>query len=337
VRVTDPRAPAPRAEPEAAPAPAPAPARARVGRAPAAALLLCGAALGFGAAELLHAQRERAAERAAVEALDLRLETASEFFGSTSRGADGEVGLVRDLRVRNVGPRPVQLLGAELVGGSLATRSVDRRVPAGEPADLQLATRLHCTPGTQPSVAPPGSVLRVRARTAVGERSVDLPVPEAVLQDLQGTAGRLCGYVPVSRALVAGVDSELVRGEQLVLRLSLSSATAAPLRLLGIDLQVAGLRATVLEDRRPVRLPVQLESPALIGLVDGGFGEALRLDVDVDVTDCAALREEVDQITLGGTTPLFLLGYEVEGEDEQGSTLLDDRGGLDPLLAAACG
>lgn len=336
----DPRAQAP-ALPAAPPpeaGPAPGPVRSRIPARAALALLLVGGALGFGLAELLQAQQERAAERAAAEALDLRLEPGAELFASTQQDEGDEVGLSRQLRLRNAGPRAVQLLGAELVGGAMASPALDRRAPAGELVDLELSTRLHCTAGTQPQVAPPGSVLRVRARTGAGERAVDVALPERVLADLQDTGGRLCGYVPVSQALVAVVDSELVRGEQLLLRISLNSATASRLRLVGVDLGVPGLRASLGAGGRPARLPLVLARPALAGpLLDGGFGEPLRLDVDLDVTDCQALREAVQPAPPHDPQPLLLLGYDVEGAGERGSAALGDQGGLSQLLTSACG
>jgi len=315
--------------------------RPRARRVAPVVLLLAGAVLGYATSELLHAQRERAAQ----QALDLRVEFSPESGGTRQQVRGDGLGLSRVLTLRNAGPRQVQLRGAELVGGPMTAPVFSAGLPAGERVDLELQTHLDCVVGAAPVVAPPGSALRVRALTATGERVVDLPVPPAVLQDLQDRAAQLCGVVPVSSALSAGSESERVRGGRLVVGLSLTSATTSRVRLAGVDADLSGLAVAVRVGARPARLPLTLPSVTSARFrVPGASGEPLRVEVEVSASDCVALRRAVVALPSdegpppsGESLSLLRLSYDVEGAPEQGTLRVPDRGGVRELLASSCG
>ena len=316
------------------------PAGPRARRALPVVLLLAGVVLGAGTDELLHAQRERA-ER---QALDLRLEISPESGGTTQQVRGDGLGLGRVLTLHNAGPRQVQLRGAELLGGPMTAPFLSAGLPAGERADVELSTHLDCAVGAAPVVAPPGSRLRVRAVTGAGERAVDLPVPPAVLQDLQDRAAQLCGVVPVSAALSAGADDERVRAGRLVVGLALTSATTSRVELSGVDADLDGLAVAVRAAGRPARLPLTLPSVASARFrVPGASGEPLRLDVELRPTDCVALRRALAALPSDEGPPsdadlsLVRLSYGVQGAAEQGVLRVPDRGGLRELAASACG
>ena len=303
-------------------------------------LLLVGGVLGFATDELLHAQRERAAR----QALDLRVEISPESGGTTQQVRGDGLGLSRVLTLHNAGPRQVQLREAALLGGPMTAPVFSAALPAGERADLELSTHLDCVVGSAPVVAPPGSRLSVRAQTGAGERVVDLPVPAAVLEDLQDRAGRLCGVVPVSSALSGRQDSERVRDGRLVLGLSLTSATTSRVRLLAVAADLSGLQAAVRVGGRPARLPVTLPSVTSARFrVPGASGEPLAVEVELRPTDCAPLRRALVALPSdeGPATdpdlPLLQLTYDVEGSAEQGVLRLPDRGGVRELVASTCG
>jgi len=337
--VSDPRARAPEpASPAGPSAPAPPAGRRRV---LPAALLVLGIALGAGGGELLDAQRERAAREAAGEVLDLRLMVDDGrldlSFGGTqlTQPASGvEVG--RLLQVRNAGPRPVQVLGAEL--GSYSAPAPAGTTAAGDGVVLDLSTRPVCAPGGPPQVTPAGSVLRLRARIEAGERSVDLPVPDTVLQELQSAAADVCGYVPVSSALGVRTVRGLRQGERLDVRLSLTSSTAARLRLLTLYADVPGFRATLRRGQGRSRLPLTV--PAASGnaeTVGGTPDEPLLLDVELRVSDCGAVRDSLAGLVPGSGLPLLALTYDVEGFPEQGSSSVSGLSGLRELVDDTCG
>ena len=194
VRVSDPRAPS--APAQVAPPPEPV-AEDRPGRSRSAlplVLLLVGLAVGAGASELRHAQRARAVEAQGAGVLDLRLEGGLQAGGVSAESGPKGISLRRELAVRNVGGRTVRVVDATLVGGAMRGGSL-RELPHGESWKLVLSGPVRC-PGGPPVYAPPGSVLRIDAQTDAGDRSTELPVPPALLAELQDQAERSCGIVP---------------------------------------------------------------------------------------------------------------------------------------------
>jgi len=338
--VSDPRAPSPRLPAPDAPAPdrADADGRSRGHRALPLVLLLVGLAAGSGASELRHLQRDRAADAVAAVAeaeaaavLDLRLEAGDPESGSVEQSSGQGLVLRRDLAVRNVGARTVRLLGAELVGSPLSWRSGGRALGHGEDAEVGLAGEVQC-PGGSPDFARPGSVLRVRAETQAGERSTDLPVPPALLADLQASADRDCGVVPVGEAVHLEQVGTALADDRVTLHLQLFVATAAPVDLVDVTSLVPGVRAAVRTGGRPPVFPFRLESRGAWPRIDPGASDPLDLQVVLSVDDCSqARRAGADRFT--GDE---LVRFAVEADGAGADVLAYDQGDLARVVDHAC-
>ena len=292
VRVSDPRAPD-RPSYAAPPPEEPVVERERTRRgALPLVLLLVGLAVGAGASELRHAQQERAQEAAAAQVLDLRLEGAEDSYGASLAGDARSTVLSRELAVRNVGGRPVRLLGAALVGGALTGEGLSRDLPHGDDGALMLSGAVRC-PGGPPLFAPPSSVLRVRAQTAAGERSTDLPVPAAVLSDLQSAAERACGVVPLSESVFVAEVRSATGGGRVVLDLQAHVASSQPVDLIGLDVLVPGVDVELRTGGRRAELPLRIESDGPWPRMDGELGaQPVALQAVLRVADCRAVRDE---------------------------------------------
>lgn len=329
IRVSDPRRPA---EPSAAvEEPRPVRAGARRGALPVA-LLLVGLVAGYGAAGLRHAQDDRASQAAADAVLDLRLSWPGEEVGvaADSSTAAGVV-LRRDLSVLNVGGRPVEVLRAELVGGAMTSRGSGRVLPHGEAWTVSLAGPVRCTGGS-PAYAPAGSVLRVQARTAAGERAADLPVPAPFLDDLQQTADRACGQVAPEEAVRAESQALSIGEDSATVEVRLLVATADPVDLLRVTSERPGMRVAVRTGDRPPVFPFRLQGGSFPRLDDGSLSSASLLQLEVRVSDCDAARDP----SVDSFGPLATLQVQVQGAVGEGSAEVYDQGAVDLLVAQVC-
>jgi len=338
VRVSDPQAPsAPR---QVAPVPErPAgepPSGGRAGRRRAAlplALLVVGLAAGYGVAELRHAQAERVAEAAATGVLDLRLETVQED-GTSAEGVAGGVVVRRDLSVRNVGGRPVEVLSAELVGGPMASRGRGAVLEHGDSWPAVMVGPLTC-PGGSPAYAPAGSVLRVRAQTGAGERTTELPVPAPVLEELQRAADRSCGVVPGEEAVRAEPGGYTVEEDRATVDVQVFLRSSAPVDLLRAESGHPGLRVAVRSGGRPPVFPYRLGDGGTWPRVEDAQLGLSELQVVLTVQDCGPF-EGAGPTTPLGEGPLVLLGLQVGGEDREVLADVYDPGVLRELVDRAC-
>lgn len=315
VRVSDPRAPD-RPSCAAPPTAEPVEERERVRRGVLPlVLLLVGLAVGAGGSELRHAQQERVREAAAAQVLDLRLEGAQESYGASMSSDARTIVLSRDLAVRNVGGRPVRVLGAQLVGGAMASGGIGRDLPQGDDGTLVLSGAVRC-PGGSPRFAPPASVLRVRAQTAAGERTADLPVPAAVLAEMQSTADRTCGILPLEESLRVQEFRSLASRGRLAVDVEVGVASSEPVDLIAVDVLVPGVHVELRAGGRRTELPLRLDSAGPWPRPDGPFAEPVLLQAVLRVADCRALRaygRQVEGPVLqvlvarpGGTQPVSL-------------------------------
>lgn len=326
VRVSDPRAPLP-------PPPAAGPVRQprRRGALPLV-LLLVALAAAAGLVELRQAQRERAASAV----LDLRLDVNGSTYASAGESSGAGRVLRRELALRNGGGRAVELLGAELVGGAMASRGSSRVVGPGDSWSVVLAGAVRCA-GGPPRFAPSDSFLRVRAVTGVGERSVDLAVPPVVLAELQSTAERTCAAVPVRAAVRVDQTRWRVVGGQLLLDLELAVAPSAPVDLVRVVPALPGIRVTVRSGKRPAVLPLRLGAAPVRPRPDGALLEGHALRLVVSVASCDVLRRAIGgSVEVLESALLVDLTVAVQGRDGEGVTSLVDTGGLPRLLSAAC-
>lgn len=328
VRVSDPRG---------APAPARAPRPPRPARGPGPRRLLAAAAVlavGVGALELRTAQRERRA----AGVLDLRLSTP----GTTYTGAGGSDApdglLMRQVGVRNAADRPVELLGAQLLGGALGTVTGSRRLPGGAAATLVLRGVVRCAERPL-AFAPPGSVLRVRASTGAGERSLDLPVPPEVLADAQERAEQTCALRPVGEQVQVRQVRGRVEGGQLLLDVAVTGTQAVPVDLVAAVPALPGLRVGVGSGGAVGRSgpPRRLEPPSAQSRRGRPVPAATALRLVVSVADCAVLRRAVGgSVEVQESALLVDLVLAVEGAPRATVRSVADTGGLPRLLSAAC-
>jgi len=327
VRVSDPRVPPAVAEPEPREDGPDRP----PGRRRRAALLLAVSLVALaGLVELRSAQRDRSGS--AELALELAV-PGSTYVSAGSNRADRV--LLRDVALRNAGGRPVTVLGTELVGGALSSRGGPVLPPGSGAGVVVLAGAVRCADG-RPPFAPPGSVLRVRAATGAGERSVDLPVPPEVLAGLQAAAERVCSLRPASREVQVRQVRGAVEGGRLLLDLELGGTAAAPVDVVRARPALPGLRVTVERAGRPAALPLRLATPdAPPGGRAGTPTSPLRLAVGV--ASCPVLRRALGgSVEVLDTALLVDLVLRVEGEPEETVRSVADDGGLPRLLASAC-
>ena len=334
VRVSDPRAPS--APPYLASLPEAAPVGPAARRGPALplVLLLVGLAVGAGAAELRHAQRDRAREAAAASVLDLRLESAGDY-GAMTEGGSGDVVLRRDLAVRNVGGRSVKVLAAELVGGPMTSRGSSRVLDHGDSWQAAMAGPVTC-PGGSPPYAPDGSVLRVRAETGAGERTTDLPVPPPLLQELQSTADRACGLIPAEEAVQAEPADFTVGEDSASVDVQVYLRSSAPVDLLRAESGYPGLRVAVRSGGRPPVFPFRLAQGGTWPRLDGEQLESSALQVVVTVEDCGPLRDPGPGDVPIGVGSLLRLALLVGGEGRELGTEVYDPGVVQQLVDRVC-
>lgn len=291
-----------------------------------AGVLVAAGLAGAGLFELRQAQRERAA----AGALDLRVETSGSTYASPGEST-GEGSVLRvDVRVRNAGGRPVELLGAELAGGTLASRAAGRLVEPGQAWSAVLAGAVRCDAGP-PRLAPSGSVLRVRAVTEAGPRTADLAVPADLLAGLQATAQRTCASRPTGPAVRVQQSRGRVVGGRLLLDVRLAVDSGAPVDLVRVVPALPGIRVAVRTGNRPPVFPFRLE-PA-----PDGLRTASALGLVVSVADCSVLRRAIGgSVEVLESTLLVDLAVAVPGRSGEGVTSLSDTGGLPRLLSGAC-
>lgn len=315
------------------PAPATAVTTARPSRPVAltAGLLVASAVAGAGLLELRQEQRERAA----AGALDLRLEASGSAYESPGEPAGQGRVLRADVQVRNAGRRPVELLGAELTGpepagGALTSRAAGRVVAPGEAWSAALAGPVRCDVGP-PRLAPPGSVLRVRAVTGAGARTADVAVPADLLAGLQATAERTCASPPTGPAVRVQRSRGRVVGGRLLLDVRLAVDSGAPVDLVRVVPALPGIRVAVRTGNRPPVFPFRLE-PA-----PDGARTASALGLVVSVADCAVLRRAIGgAVEVLESALLVDLAVAVAGRPGEGVTSVVDTGGLPRLLSGAC-
>lgn len=330
VRVSDPRAPdrpAYAAPPPEEPVELRRPARR--GALPLA-LLLVGLVVGAGASELRHAQRERVREAAAAQVLDLRLEGGDAMSPTVPQSTSQGVSLRRELVVRNVGGRPVRVLGAELLGAAMTSGGAGQELPHGEARQVVLQGPLRCPDGSSPP-APVGSVLRVRAQTGAGEQSADLAVPPGVVEELQATADRSCGLVPPEEAVQVEPVDVSVGQDSVTVDLEVYVQSSAPLDLLRVEPARAGLEVVLRTGDRPPVLPVRLEGGTW-PRGEESYGPATSLQVELTVADCEALaRSSPDPYVA-----LARLVLRVGEAPEEVPVEVYDPGAVAQLVEQAC-
>lgn len=226
------------------------------------------------------ADRERA-RQAAIE-LEVTGPLQRTGFVDQTGGVLAAVTAVVTAEVRNTGPRPVTVVGAQLGDHRFAGL-----VPLepGQAAPLRLTHRFSCD--REPPLRPLTPTLRLTVQTAIRTADTVLGVrdaPDAAREDDQ----RSCGYRPLEQAVVIfseGVppaDDELA-GDELVADLLVLNTGRRAARLLAVRPQRGLLLRVQTADgeryRQPLLLPPQLS--------DGGVGpERLRLRLAVD---CAAV------------------------------------------------
>ena len=334
VRISDPRAPSAPAQTAPPPEPVPPPAEPAGGGRPARSrsalplvLLLVGLAVGAGASELRHAQRDRAAEALGAGVLDLRLESGLQEFGVQAQTDQKGVSLRREVAVRNVGGRTVRVVDATLVGGAMRGGST-RELPHGEAWKIVLAGPVRC-PGGPPQYAPPGSVLRINAQTDAGDRSTELPVPPAVLAELQREAERSCGIVPPEEAVQAEPFDVAIDGDRATVGVGTYVRSSAPVDLLRVETDVPGLEVAVRAGGRPPVFPFRLDSDGTWPRLGDQVSEGSRLQLVVTVGDCDALRTPP-------ASPLARLTLRVGDAPQELTAEVYDPGVVQPLLDSAC-
>ena len=260
-----------------------------------AVLLVAVVGLVAGGRELLERRAAAAEERrlrAAVEVVLL------EDRGATVSSAPQGYLLQAELRLRNDGPRRV-----EVSGGSWAGLALVRPVQLPSGGDRQVALGLEVACGAdRPAPLAVDDDVELQVTTASTVRTVRLPVPDPPLDVAE--AQRLCGFFPLEERLLLLRQEQARVGASLVLEVDLSVAGRAPVEVLTADAG-PGLAAVVRggTDGATVQLPVTL--PA----ADDGPPPALTYEVVVTVTDCAAARAATDTA-----------GLSVRTGDEQGRT-----------------
>lgn len=339
VRVSDPRAaqapPGPPLHvPDVPDVPEVPPTRRPAGRgALPVVLLLVGLAVGAGASELRHAQRDRAAEALGAGVLDLRVEgLGTDFGGMQVEDSARGVVLRRELQLRNVGGRSVRVLDATLQGGAMRGGSA-RDLPHGEAWRVALSGEVDC-PGGPPVYAPPGSMLRVRAQTDAGDRTVELPVPPAVLEELQGQAERACGIVAPGDAVVAQPLDVQVGEDSVEVDVAVVVASSAPVDLLDVSTGYPGLRVAVRTGGRPPVFPFRLPSGGPFPRTDIGATLTSTFQAVISVEDCDLVPGADGQPYGGGS----LLQLMLRVGDTAGDVMTEvyDPGGVDQLVQRVC-
>lgn len=327
VRVSDPRAPSAPAQVAPQPEPVVDAPRARSRSALPLVLLLVGLAVGAGASELRHEQRDRAAEALGAGVLDLRLEGGLTEFGVQAQSDQEGISLRREIAVRNVGGRTVRVVDATLVGGTMRGGS-PRELPHGEAWKVVLAGPVRC-PGGPPQYAPPGSVLRIDAQTDAGDRSTELPVPPALLAELQGEAERSCGIVPPEEAVQAEPFDVSVDGDRATVDVGTYVRSSDPVDLLRVETDVPGLEVAVRADGRPPVFPFRLDGGGTWPRLGDQLSEASSLQLVVRVEDCDALR-------LPPSSSLARLTLRVGDSAQELTADVYDPGVVQSLVDSAC-
>lgn len=344
VTVSDPRAPGQVVVQGDEPAPEP-----RVRRLPPAggrrwSLLVLGLVLGFGAAQLLEAQRDRQESGRLRAVLDLRLEGTGDGVQLVEERLRPTVSVL--LELSNRGPLPVVLgdvtvEGSDLVGPDPGTTTSG----PGADATLLLQQAVTCPQEAPPRTPAAGARVVLRARTQAGPQEVRVELPEQVRSTLADVLARACGRVPDELALEVVAESSLVRDGELLLSLRLVNRSSRPVGVVTLtpgDGLSAQLRAG-----RGIPLPLPLSLPR--SQFGTGAPDLLRvqgtvavLAVGVPPEGCASagLRDQ------GQGAPLVEVGYQVASEPDGSpgpvpgpvlvTRLFDDLGVLPGLLRTVC-
>ena len=300
-------------------------------------LLVLGVVLGFGASQLLEAQRDRRESDRLGAVLDLRLTGTPEGVQLVEERLRPTVSVV--LGIENRGPLPVVLgditvEGSDLVGPEPGDQSLDPGVDGA----LLLTQAVTCPQDAPPRTPAAGSRVVLRARTQAGPQEVRVELPEPARTVLAEVLARACGRVLDEEALEVVPESALVRDGELLLSVRFVNRSARPLQIVSLT-PGTGLAAQLRAGRGiPQSLPLSLPrsqfgtgAPDLV-LVQGTVA-VLAVGVPPDSCPGAGLLDR---------GPLAEVGYVVAAESGlsagpvQTARLFDDLGVLPGLLRTVC-
>jgi hypothetical protein len=197
-------------------------------RGAAALLALAVLLLGWLGVDDLRERRAAAAEERRLQAVvELELTTHSSG-GNETRGADDVAEVVRQVGLRNTGPRPVEVLSASY--GTLTLEGT-RRAEPGRHLTVTLSRRLSCA--QRPAEEPVEQAVRLQVRAADGtvvER--ELPLPAELWLSDPALLQRACGYLePYEGGMAIATGTARLEGDALLLDLLVGNHSRAPLEL----------------------------------------------------------------------------------------------------------
>jgi hypothetical protein len=313
----------------------PTPTAAPSGRGRRLASLALAAAVGFGAASVLAEQRQRARDDSpeGVLALDVALQGADDG-GSLVTTNDGALAVTTSVVLRNTGPLPVTLDGAELLGTQFRSDDLAGRRMAAEGGQsvVVLARPVDCDAlgGT-----PPSGRLRVRARTEAGTRTVELRVPSQGVSVADEVARSACGLSPPEQALVVMDSAPFVRDGRATVTVELSNASATALLVDDVrpqdGLRLLGLRDATTGEPLPLVLPAGDFDPPVDAFQ--GRGPSRTLVAVLEVADCSRVERTEQDVY----SPLLQATVRANGSLRRATTAWGgDPSVVDRLRRASC-
>ena len=233
---------------------------------------------------------DRAADRAAVDAVKLTADSASQPSGPP------DVGL---LALRNEGPDPVRLLSAQLTGTGYARVRLGGRLEPGTSTGVPFRDTAPCGPALLTAPADAVTVQLVTARGATITREVPLS-PQAFVAVNRPPRTR-CGYLAADESLGFFVSTAKAVGDEVEVRGRVINDSVLAMSLLRL-LPAPGLTLHT-SPAPPFALPPQV-SPARH---DRGVAVTLRLRVHDCSTYLAGLRQ-----SRRGLRDSFLRGWVLQ-------------------------
>ena len=199
--------------------------------------------LGGAALAVAGVRHDRAADRAALAAVQLATDVSSDG------PPQGYVGVA----LRNDGPDAVRLLSARLVPGGYDETALHEQLPSGGLATVEFEDAAPCGPAL---LSHPPSAVRVRLRTVRGTVVTrELALSPGPYHDATHAAQERCGYLPAEEAFQLAVTSVSVHGPAVVLRATAYDDSVLPLTLLRLR-EAPGLSLSV-TPALPLPLPPQ--------------------------------------------------------------------------------
>lgn len=254
--------------------------------------LVLAAALGFAAATALAQVRLTTIGESAegVLSLDIQAEPDIDVGGELVMTAEGTPAVTATAVLRNTGPQPVALAGAELLGTPYRSDDLGGRwVDAGGRTAVVLLRPIDCSELGRTRAPGP---LRVHATTGAGRRSVDLRMSTRMLSLHDEQVRGACGQAGPGQALVVMDQVQTLLDGRAVIGTALSNASSNPLAVTEVQ-PMAGLRLVRLEDERgaPVVLPLDLPPGSYDPPVEQflGRGPERTVVAVLEVEDCARL------------------------------------------------